>query len=55
LTERAHSGTFEHEAPVPDPSARGLEVFIGKRINEGATIATPAAPSSRILTTDVYG
>ena len=31
-----------------------LEVFIGKWINEGHTIAGADAPSARILTSDVY-
>ena len=54
MTERAHSGTFAYEAPEPGPEHERLEVFIGKWINEGDTIATPAAPSSRIVTSDVY-
>jgi Protein of unknown function (DUF1579) len=54
MAERAHSGTFEHEAPKPGPEHARLEVFIGKWINEGETIATPDPPAAKILTSDVY-
>jgi Protein of unknown function (DUF1579) len=54
MTEGAHSGTFEHEAPEPGPEYARLEVFIGKWINEGETVAKPDAPGSKIVTSDVY-
>jgi Protein of unknown function (DUF1579) len=54
MAETAHSGTFEHEAPDPGPEHARLEVFVGKWINEGETAAGPNAPSSRIVTSDVY-
>jgi Protein of unknown function (DUF1579) len=54
MEEGARSGTFEHEAPTPGPEHARLEVFVGKWINEGETVATPEAPSSKILTSDVY-
>jgi hypothetical protein len=54
MAERAHSGTFEHEAPKPGPEHARLEVFIGKWINEGETVATPDAPAAKIVTSDVY-
>jgi uncharacterized protein DUF1579 len=38
----------------PGPEHQLLEIFIGKWINEGLTIATAEAPSLRILTSDVY-
>jgi Protein of unknown function (DUF1579) len=38
----------------PGPEHQRLEVFIGKWINEGQTIASAAAPSVKILTSDVY-
>jgi hypothetical protein len=54
MAERSHSGTFEHEAPRPGPEHAKLGVFIGKWINEGETVRTADAPSSRIVTSDVY-
>jgi hypothetical protein len=54
MAEGTHSGTFEHVAPKPGPEHTRLEVFIGKWINEGETVAVPAAPSSKIVTSDVY-
>jgi hypothetical protein len=54
MEQGAHSGTFQHEAPKPGPEHARLEVFIGKWINEGETVATPDAPSAKILTSDVY-
>jgi hypothetical protein len=50
----ARSGTSQHEAPQPGPENARLEVFIGKWINEGLTVATPGAPAAKILTSDVY-
>jgi hypothetical protein len=44
-------GTFVAEAPKPGSEHGRLEVFIGKWINEGETVTTPAA---KILTSDVY-
>jgi hypothetical protein len=54
MTGGAHSGTFGHEAPEPGPEYARLEVFIGKWINEGETVAKPDAPGSKIVTSDVY-
>ena len=54
MEEGAHSGTFEHAAPEPGPAHARLEVFIGKWINEGETIAAPGAPAAKIVTSDVY-
>jgi len=53
MTEAARSGTFEHEAPKPGPEHAKLEVFIGKWINEGKTVASQDAPATRIVTSDV--
>lgn len=38
----------------PGPAHQLLEVFLGKWINEGSTIASADAPSVKILTSDVY-
>lgn len=38
----------------PGPEHKLLELFIGKWINEGHTIATADTPSVKILTSDVY-
>lgn len=54
MTGRTQTGTWESEAPAPGPEHRRLEVFIGKWINEGETMATPDAPAARIVTSDVY-
>jgi hypothetical protein len=54
MEQTAHSGTFEHDPPTPGPEHARLEVFIGKWINEGETVATTDAPSSKIVTSDVY-
>ena len=40
--------------PRPGIEHRLLEVFIGKWINEGHTVATAKAPSVRIVTSDIY-
>lgn len=43
------------QAPAKrDARHRALEVFVGKWINEGHTVATEQAPSVPILTSDVY-
>ncbi|MDQ6910887.1 MAG: DUF1579 domain-containing protein, partial [Actinomycetota bacterium] len=36
------------------PEQRKLDVFIGKWINEGYTVARPEVPSAKILTSDIY-
>lgn len=54
MTERPQTGTWEPKAPERGPEHRRLEVFIGKWINEGETVATPDAPAAKILTSDVY-
>jgi hypothetical protein len=38
----------------PGPEHRLLDVFIGKWINEGHTVATAEAPGAKILTSDIY-
>ncbi len=38
----------------PGPEHQRLEVFIGKWINQGETVATADAPAVTILTSDVY-
>jgi hypothetical protein len=54
MTEQARIGTWERDGSGPGAEHRRLEVFIGKWINEGETIATPDNPAARILTSDVY-
>jgi Protein of unknown function (DUF1579) len=54
VTERAHSGTFEHEPPHPGPEHARLEAFVGKWINQGETVAASDRPTAKILTSDVY-
>jgi hypothetical protein len=54
MEQAAHSGTFEHQALKPAPEHTRLEVFIGKWINEGETVATSDAPAAKILTSDIY-
>jgi len=54
MEQGARSGTFLHEAPQPGPEHARLEVFIGKWINEGETVATAEADTARIVTSDVY-
>lgn len=43
-----------NQLPKAGPEHQRLEVFIGKWINEGHTIATADAPAVPILTSDVY-
>jgi Protein of unknown function (DUF1579) len=38
----------------PGPEHQRLEVFLGKWINEGSTVASADVPSVKILTSDVY-
>ncbi len=40
--------------PTPGPEHKLLDVFVGKWINEGHTVARPGAPSAKILTSDIY-
>jgi hypothetical protein len=47
------SGLIGHRVQ-PGPEHQLLEVFIGKWINEGYTVASADAPSVKILTSDVY-
>jgi hypothetical protein len=54
MTEQVRIGTWERDGSGPGAEHRRLEVFIGKWINEGETIATPDNPAARILTSDVY-
>lgn len=42
------------QLPKPGPEHKLLDVFIGKWINEGHTIASADAPSVKILTSDIY-
>ena len=48
------SGTFVKAGLEPGPEHKQLEPLIGRWINEGETIATPGAPSMRIVTSDVF-
>jgi hypothetical protein len=41
-------------APKPGPEHARLEVFIGKWINEGATVPEGDEPPAKIVTGDVY-
>jgi hypothetical protein len=43
-----------HQMPTPGPEHRLLDVFIGKWINQGHTVATADAPSVPIVTSDIY-
>ncbi len=43
-----------NQLPKPGSEHQPLEVFIGKWINQGHTIATADAPAVSILTSDVY-
>src|SRR4029453_7794404 len=54
MTEQARIGTWERDGSGPGPEHGRLEVFIGKWINEGETVATPNAPAAKIVTSDVY-
>jgi hypothetical protein len=49
------SDEVEHQQPRPGPEHEVLEVILGKWINEGYTVETADAPSTKILTSDVYG
>ena len=40
--------------PVPGAAHKRLDIFIGKWINEGHTIASADAPAVKILTSDIY-
>lgn len=42
------------QAHRPGPEHKRLDVFIGRWINEGYTVASPQAPSTKITTSDVY-
>jgi uncharacterized protein DUF1579 len=46
--------TTARPVPLRDARHEALEVFIGKWINEGHTVATSEVPSTPILTSDVY-
>ncbi len=46
-------GRVAHPAG-PGPEHKRLDIFIGKWINEGHTVATAEAPAVKILTSDVY-
>jgi hypothetical protein len=43
-----------NQLPKLEPEHQRLDVFIGKWINQGYTIASADAPASSILTSDVY-
>lgn len=53
LTATVQSGLIGHLIQ-PGPEHKRLEVFIGKWMNEGQTIASTSAPAVKILTSDVY-
>src|SRR5258708_34268177 len=42
------------QPPKPGQAHKLLDVFIGKWLNEGETVANANAPSVRIVTSDVY-
>jgi hypothetical protein len=44
----------QQPAPQPGPEHKRLDVFIGKWITEGYTVAAPGAPPNSITTSDVY-
>ncbi len=44
----------QQQPPKPGPEHKLLDVFIGKWINEGHTVASASAPAVEILTSDVY-
>jgi hypothetical protein len=52
-TATVQSGLIEHLIQ-PGPEHKRLDVFIGKWMNEGQTIAGASAPAVKILTSDVY-
>src|SRR5260370_36613418 len=52
-TATVQSGLMGHLIQ-PGPEHKLLEVFIGKWMNEGQTIAGASAPAVKILTSDVY-
>jgi hypothetical protein len=52
-TATVQSGLIGHLIQ-PGPEHKSLEVFIGKWMNEGQTIAGASAPAVKILTSDVY-
>jgi hypothetical protein len=45
---------FSGQQAAPGAEHRRLDVFIGKWINEGQTVARPGMPAMRILTSDIY-
>jgi hypothetical protein len=53
-TERSEEMEYRQQPPKPGPEHKFLDVFIGKWINEGHTIATADVQSVKILTSDVY-
>ena len=54
MTKQARIGTWARDGSGPGAEHRRLEVFIGKWINEGETIASPENPAAKIVTNDVY-
>lgn len=42
------------QLPTPGLEQRQLDVFIGKWINEGHTVARPGVPEAKIVTSDIY-
>ena len=44
----------QQQSPGPGPETRLLDIFVGKWMNEGYTIAAPGQPSIKITTSDVY-
>jgi Protein of unknown function (DUF1579) len=54
MAEQVRTGVWEAQAPQPGPEHRRLEVFIGRWITEGETVATPDAPSVKITASDIY-
>lgn len=57
MTESTHIAPTESTRTAmlaPSAAHQRLEVFIGKWINEGHTIASAEAPALKILTSDIY-
>jgi hypothetical protein len=53
-TARGHAAGVIDHAPAPGPEHKRLDVFIGKWMTQGQTVATGAVPAVQILASDVY-
>ena len=54
ITADTNNPQAQQRPPEPGPEHELLDVFIGKWINEGHTVASAGAPAVEILTSDVY-